>query len=315
MKKTVLLLLVLCLVFCSCAKADVGNTSASKVEGSVAGAGLTLYTPETTGSIDMPEEIDEKYLTPIFNRLNSANYACSLYYCDLETGFAMSYNGERMFAGASLVKAEFIIPIFEMIQSGKTTYETLYTYKASNKRGGTSKIPEDFNFGDKLTLKQIIEYTIIHSDNTGFNMLQEINSISSFMKWAKNKYGARFEYTTCNWLNANGVAVCWKDIYERASNGDEDFQWLISLLLQANANRFVKGGLPKGDDGESLYQVAHKYGMDINASNDAAIVFYKERPYLLIILTDYIGESTQSFMNKLSADVFEMHEYICSFDS
>ena len=62
---------------------------------------------------------------------------------------------------------------------------------------------------------------------------------------------------------------------------------------------------------ECLYEVAHKYGMDIKSSNDAAIVYYGERPYVLVILTDYLLINTQSFMNRISSDVFKIHEYIC----
>ncbi len=276
-------------------------------------AALKLYAPVGT-DIELPENIDEKYLNAIRERLDAADYACAMYYVDLETGLSVCYNEDRMFAGASLVKAEFLIPIFEMIQRGEVTYDTLLEYNRSVQRGGTSQIPKDFKYGDKLTLKTVIEYTVWHSDNTGFRMLQNINSLGSFMSWAKHKYGATFSYNECNWLNADGVADCWKDIYARYAAGDPDFQWYISLLLDANENKFVKGGLPTDSDGKCLYQVAHKYGMDINASNDAAIVFYEDRPYLLIILTDYIGYNTKSFMNKLSADVLKLHEYICSFD-
>ncbi len=319
MKHILLLLMVLLLILCGCSESVSGSASKDEsadtsVESST--DGLLLYTPGTVGDIDMPDEIDAKYLKPITDRLDAAPYACGMYYCDLETGLSLSYNGDRMFGGASLIKAEYLIPVFEMIQSGELSYDNLYTYNSSHKRGGTSEIPNDFKYGDKLSLRTIIEYTVIHSDNTGYYMLQcYVNSMSSFVDWAEDKYGAEFEFSGTSWLNPNGVADCWKDIYSRYKAGDEDFQWYMSLLLQANVNKFVKGGLPKDENGESLYEVAHKYGMDINASNDAAIVFYKDRPYLLIILTDYIGYNTESFMNKLSADVFNMHEYICSFNS
>lgn len=51
--------------------------------------------------------------------------------------------------------------------------------------------------------------------------------------------------------------------------------------------------------------------MDIKSSNDAAIVFYNDRPYVLVLLTDYLLINTQGFMNRVSADVFAIHEYIC----
>lgn len=265
--------------------------------------------------IELPDTIDAAYINNVKKHLNNAPYACALYYVDLETGLSMSYDPDRMFAGASLVKAEYLMMIFEMIEQGKISYDTKYTYTSANKRGGTTKIPYDYNYGDQLTLKEIIEYVVWHSDNTGFNMLQvNARSLWDLGPWAKARYGTTFTYDKCNWLNARGVAECWKEIYQRYKAGDENYTWYVELLLDANENKFVRGGLPKDAEGNAIYDVAHKYGMDINASNDAAIVFYKDRPYFLCILTDYIGINTQSFMNTVSSEVFKLHEHIVSYD-
>lgn len=277
---------------------------------------LTVPPNATADSgITLPANIDSTYINNIKQKLDNAPYACALYYVDLETGLSLTYDPDRWFAGASLVKAEYLMMVFEMIEKGDIGYDTKYTYTSANKRGGTTKIPYDYKYGDQLTLKEIIEYVVWHSDNTGFNMLQVyVTSLSNLGPWAKNRYGTSFKYDKCNWLNARGVAECWKEIYQRYKEGDENYTWYVELLLDANENKFIRGGLPKDAEGEAIYDVAHKYGMDINASNDAAIVFYEDRPYFLCILTDYIGINTQNFMNKVSADVFALHEHICEAD-
>ncbi len=263
--------------------------------------------------IELPDTIDTAYINNVKKHLDNAPYACSLYYVDLETGLSMSYDPDRMFAGASLVKAEYLMMIFEMIENGEISYDTKYTY--NTKRGGTTQIPYDYELGAKIPLREIIEYVVWHSDNTGFYMLQvNARSLWELGPWAKARYGTTFTYDKCNWLNARGVAECWKEIYQRYKAGDENYTWYVELLLEANENKFVRGGLPKDAEGNAIYDVAHKYGMDINASNDAAIVFYEDRPYFLCILTDYIGINTQSFMNTVSSEVFKLHEYIVSYD-
>lgn len=330
LRRVLLLLLTLSTIIgaTACGKAEKADDATDSTEDvsvstdtGTGGEGLpvmSLSVPPTAtadSGIKLPDVIDNKYLEAIKQRLDNAPYACALYYVDLETGLSVTYNPDRMFAGASLVKAEYLMMIFEMIENGEVSYDDLYTYTSANKRGGTTKIPQDFKYGDKLTLKQIIEYVVWHSDNTGFNMLQVyVCSLLKLRPWAKERYGTTFTYEGCNWLNARGVAECWKEIYQRYKAGDENYTWYVSLLLEANENKFVRGGLPKDENGEAIYQVAHKYGMDINASNDAAIVFYNDRPYFLCILTDYIGINTQSFMNKVSADVLALHEHICEAD-
>ena len=298
--------------------AEESSTDSVAAENGASLPMLSLSVPPTSyaeSGIELPDTIDSTYINNIKTKLDNAPYACAMYYVDLETGLSLTYNPDRMFAGASLVKAEYLMMIFEMIENGELSYEDLYTYTSANKRGGTTKIPQDFKYGDKLTLKQIIEYVVWHSDNTGFNMLQVYaRSLWDLGPWAKNRYGTTFYYEGCNWLNARGVAECWKEIYQRYKAGDENYTWYVSLLLEANENKFIRGGLPKNAEGNAIYDVAHKYGMDINASNDAAIVFYEGRPYFLCILTDYIGINTQSFMNSISSEVFKLHEYLVSFD-
>lgn len=332
MFKRLLFSLLAALVLLPALLSPCGANSADEAGGAEAGAGaeepavgadapaVGVDAPASAGgakgAIKLPRRIDEKHISAIKRKLDSAPYACAFYYVDLETGLSLVYNPDRMFAGASLIKAEYLMMVFELIEQGKVGYDNMYTYREANKRGGTTKIPLEHSFGDRLSLKEIIEYVVLHSDNTGYNMLQVyVRSYFDIFAWAKERYGTTFEYDGCNWLNARGVAECWKEIYARWKAGDENYLWYVSLLKEANENKFVKGGLPVDGSGEALYEVAHKYGMDINASDDAAIVFYKDRPYFLCILTDYIGINTKVFMNEVSAAVFEMHEDICSFNS
>ena len=279
---------------------------------------LSLSVPPTAyadSGIKLPDTVDSTLVNNIKQKLDNAPYACALYYVDLETGLSLTYNPDRMFAGASLVKAQYLMMVFEKIENGDISYDTKYTYTSANHKGGTTKIPDDYKYGDQLTLKEIIEYVVWHSDNSGFNMLQVyVTSLLNLGPWAMNRYGTKFTYEKCNWLNARGVAECWKEIYQRYKAGDENYTWYVELLLDANENKFIRGGLPKDAEGNAIYDVAHKYGMDINASNDAAIVFYEDRPYFLCILTDYIGINTQSFMNTVSAEVFKLHEDIVSYN-
>ena len=147
--------------------AEESSTDSVAAENGASLPMLSLSVPPTSyaeSGIELPDTIDSTYINNIKTKLDNAPYACAMYYVDLETGLSLTYNPDRMFAGASLVKAEYLMMIFEMIENGELSYEDLYTYTSANKRGGTTKIPQDFKDGDKLTLKQIIEYVVWHSD-------------------------------------------------------------------------------------------------------------------------------------------------------
>ncbi len=273
----------------------------------------------SSGGVELPETIPQWLLEVLENRLNSASFACAMYYCDLTTGFTVSYNETRLFGAASLIKAPYLLYIFEMIEKGEISLDDKHTYKKNQHLfGGTGKV-KDMPDGTVLTLKQIIEYIVYYSDNTAFKMLYNtasasggVLSLQDFHDKADKEYKAPFlNYPYGTVLNAGGVGRMFCEIYKRSQNS-ELYAWYVELLKDANENVFIKKGIPTDESGESLYVVAHKYGMDIKASNDAAIVFYGDRPYVLVVLTDYLlAGSNADFIAKISSDVFKIQSYIC----
>ena len=301
------LLLAALLLLCACTGAEA-----------VTGAGRAPSAPQASRAVtdELPEDIPGELLETLNKRLNNQTFACAMYYIDLTTGLTISYNADRQFAAASLIKAPYLMYILDMIAAGELSLDDVHTYRrAYHYIGGTGQIRymED---GTQLTLRQIIEYIVYDSDNVAFKMLNNgydgVLSIPAFHDMAMRDYDAPYYSGTYgNVLTASGVGRMFAEIYARAERGDELYVWFVDMLKDANENKFVKGGLPTDENGECLYEVAHKYGMDIKSSNDAAIVFYNDRPYVLVLLTDYLLINTQGFMNRVSADVFAIHEYIC----
>ncbi|MEG2118474.1 MAG: serine hydrolase, partial [Clostridia bacterium] len=264
--------------------------------------------------LTLPEMIPQSLTDKLEKRLNNQTFCCAMYYLDLETGFTITYNSDRLFGAASLIKAPYLYFIFDRISKGELSLDKVFTYKKSiHYFGGTgtvNKLPD----GSKLTLRQIIEHIFYESDNSAFRMLYNgtdgIMTLMDFHSKAVKEFDSPFlSGTYGSVLNASGVAKIFTKVYER-SKTEELFAWYIDLMKHANENKFVRGGLPVDENSECIYEVAHKYGMDIKSSNDAAIVFYEDRPYILIILTDYLGINTESFMNRISSDVYAIHQYI-----
>lgn len=301
------LLLAALLLLCACTGAEAVPA---------AGGAPTAAQPSPAVTAELPEDIPGELLETLNKRLNNQTFACAMYYIDLTTGLTISYNADRQFAAASLIKAPYLMYILDMIAAGELSLDDVHTYRrAYHYIGGTGQIRymED---GTQLTLRQIIEYIVYDSDNVAFKMLNNgydgVLSIPAFHDMAMRDYDAPYYSGTYgNVLTASGVGRMFAEIYARAERGDELYVWFVDMLKDANENKFVKGGLPTDENSECLYEVAHKYGMDIKSSNDAAIVFYNDRPYVLVLLTDYLLINTQGFMNRVSADVFAIHEYIC----
>ena len=279
----------------------------------------------------IPEQLPEKTLEALEALCDGTKYAISFYYYDLTTGFTMGYEADRTFRGASSIKMPYIAYVFELIDNGKASFDDTIALKSSDLRNGTSTIrDEKFPAGTKFTVRQLVEYLMKDSDNTAFAMLNRTYSLSSFISWANSKYGTNFYAARDkngdpgNSMTAASAGRMLRLIYERAAAGNEDYIWLLDLMKQANKNTFVKYGLADTKDGiwyekyRRNIEVSHKYGMDVYASNDAAIVHYEDRPYVLVILTDWIGYPsdglwwTEGDMRTVSYYVFQLHKYLQS---
>ncbi len=264
-----------------------------------------------SSSLKLPDSIPSELTDKLESLLNNSAYACAMHYIDLETGFEITYNEDRWFGGASTIKAPFMMSLLNKIEEGRLSFEHKLTY--SYDRSGTVQISKDYDLGAKLSIRLLIEYLIYYSDNVAFSLLlNQACSLGEFRNFCKDNYGGDIYKDGINQLTANVVARAFEDLYHKSKTGNETYVWYIELLKQANENKFIRNGLPTDENGKYIYEVAHKYGMDINASNDAAIVFCGERPYVLVVLTDYIGYNTQTFINKVSAAVYDIHKYIIS---
>ncbi|HBL83949.1 MAG: hypothetical protein A2Y17_03950 [Clostridiales bacterium GWF2_38_85] len=289
----------------------------------------TFIKENDLSSLAIPETLPEKTMEALEKLCDERLYEISFYYYDIETGFTMSYNEDRVFKSASCIKMPYMCYILHLIDEGDMSLDDKIALTAADLRQGTSTIrDEGFAVGTEFTIKQLIEYLMIGSDNTAFAMFCRVQSVWKFASWANSNYGTKFnvainrEKVGQNSMTAKSTARMLRLIYEKAQDGEENYLWLIELLKQANKNTFVKYGIADTSYGiwDSDYrldvEVAHKYGMDVHASNDAALVLYEDRPYILVILTDWIGYPsdnlwwTEGDMRTVSYYIFQLHKYI-----
>ena len=114
------LLLAALLALCACA----GPQPSAAPSGSATPA---LLSPVSGG--ELPEDIPEGLLETLNKRLNNQTFACALYYIDLTTGLTMSYNADRQFAAASLIKAPYLMYILDMVAAGELSLDDVHTYR------------------------------------------------------------------------------------------------------------------------------------------------------------------------------------------
>lgn len=320
MKRLLCLLLSLSALFClACCSNELHAVPNESTAEAIEGSDFAVAYPAPGGTdIDLPDTIPQSVIKKLEKMVNDAVFTNAFYYKDLATGLTITYNADRYFAAASLQKSTYLYFVFKMIDEGKIALTDEHILLKEQKYPGSGSLRNKPD-GTVLTLKEIIEYMISISDNTAYKMLyyssdQQVMSLSSYHNNSKKEFGMRAMNNdgTLMILNANGTGDIFSEIYYRSLES-ENFAWYVDIMKNANQNVYIKGGI---EDAGASYEVAHKYGMDYRVCDDAGIVLYKDRPYVLVLLADFLGDENYptDFMRHVSEEIFYIHEYITSPD-
>lgn len=266
------------------------------------------------------------------------------YYKDISTGNVVTYNADEIMYSASLIKAPYIFAILEEIDSfeknkhdfdsagnalydengeplfegqhpnydenGKLIYnageekynlDVVWTYEPTSMYELGSGEIINMPAGTELTWRELVEYTLLYSDNVAFAQLRERFGYSSFYTKVA-KLGIKGVPTGFMNLSANDCAIFLEEIYKYFETGTENALLMKDCMIRSQHTVMISVHYPSGT-------VAHKYGWDIGAFHDMAII-YDDEPYLLVILTDYDdgGKDALSFIGDTVAITKEIHE-------
>ncbi|ADU21830.1 serine hydrolase [Ruminococcus albus] len=242
----------------------------------------------TVSDIDMVYSNDE--LEKCFDRLqeicNESYFPLSFSYKNMDTGAYIGYRQYDQYMTCSCVKAPYVK---SLLAKGIDLKEKI---PLSTKWEGDYEGIVNEEYGKEFTAKKLIEYTILDSDNTAYQLLCLRYGAGDFNNHQYEigsnytlGYNAEWIFTFCN---TDDMMKDYEDIY-RFAKKDKNGKWLIKLMKNAKLN--IQIGAALGDK----YTVAQKYGSDYQeeAFNDCAIV-YADSPFVLCIMTKQYPETEES---------------------
>jgi beta-lactamase class A len=89
-----------------------------------------------------------------------------LYVRHLDTGQEVAINADSLFPTASMIKIPITIGIFNKIEKGELSYDSVLTYRDSLASGVGEDILASFRDGEKISLAKVLMLMITTSDNT-----------------------------------------------------------------------------------------------------------------------------------------------------
>ena len=246
------------------------------------------------------------YQSEVTTALKNNKEDSTFLYYDINTGDTFSYEeNEEMFT-ASTIKAALAIYIYDLASKGQTSLDKKLTYSASY-YGGGSGILRTKTIGSMFTIRTLIEYSIVESDNSAYLMLLNEYGYKNVQAFWLGQGTTTTYKTSTKWgtMTATDGLIYMKYLYKFARENKEYGMSLIKVFKSAKVKYIYAPVF-------SEVEIAHKSGFTLEAANDLSIVFAKN-PYIITIFTEKNGlSSDRTFFVNITNKINAYHEYYWS---
>jgi len=227
------------------------------------------------------------------------NYNLSVGYKDLTYGYSFYDNKDAIYYAASTIKSLDALYIYTKAAAGEIDLDSTLTY-TSSVRMGSSIATEKLRYGTKISLRDLVKYTITVSDNSAHNMLLNYIGKNNLREFGES-LGATTTLT--EWdifgnINVNDAMIYMDAIYKFTKENGELGQELASYFIESEDNnlKFEDLGI----------NALVKYGnYDIFYHNIGVVD--STHPYLLVILTKIGQNNGREVMPVIRDKVMEIH--------
>ena len=211
----------------------------------------------------------------------------SVYYRDLNNGPWLGIGEDEHYSPASLLKVPFLIAALKQAEEDPTFLDKKIKYE-SNIDNNKQNIVDgtQLEVGKEYTIRELLEYMIIHSDNDAKNLLL-MNLWKPVFHDVFYDLGIPIEnYTDAdNFLTVKEYASYFRILYNATYLNKNMSEQALLLLSKTNYNNGIVAGVPSG------VVVAHKFGerffpqQNIKQLHDCGIVYKPGQPYLICVMT------------------------------
>lgn len=238
-----------------------------------------------------------------------------IYIKDLETGKTWSYNAEKLFPSASLIKVPIMAAVFEKIKLGEFTLDTQIKLTRPSRVGGSGSL-KWVREGTSLSVLEIVYKMITESDNTATKMLidqvgmpylseafvklglEHTNITPEGMSLSSNRV-KRENYTT-----PREMASLLERIYAGELVNRESSEFMLDVLKHTKSRSRLRKGLPLG------WEIGHKTGLLRKSCHDVGIVFSPRGDYVIAVLTSEAPSYTmaKNFISKVAKLTYQYYK-------
>lgn len=216
-----------------------------------------------------------------------------LIYYDLSSNEEININGDLEFSAASTYKLGLNVLFYYLASQGEINLNEYISYTSSDYEEGTGILYTTGSLGS-YTIQDLLDYSIIYSDNIATNMLgRYLGGHSNVRQQLYELLDIDFN-SKGNYITANIELSILKYLY---SNRNEiNFSHLIETLKNTEFHDRLDKYIP-----EKI--VAHKIGTYDSYVHDTGIIF-DDNPYILIIYTHAVADAEEKIA-QISKAIYE----------
>jgi len=232
---------------------------------------------------------------------------------DMQSNWEISFNKDKSYPSASVVKIPIMVSCFEAIHKGILDYDSLVRLRAKDKVSG-SGVLKNAPVGKEVSISQLLELMITKSDNTAANILIEKLGFD-YLNDSFKSYGIKntnlsrkmmdFKARSKgieNYTTAEDIAIVLEKIYHGEMINRDVSQQCLELLKRQKINNRIPKHLPK----EAV--VAHKTGLERFVCHDAGIVYTSKGDFLICALVKHsktTSKSAKEFIASIAKTTYE----------
>jgi len=235
---------------------------------------------------------------------------------DLQTGWELAYNRDKLFPSASLAKIPLMAACFLKAEQGKIGLHRNISLKSADKLSG-SGVLKNMPAGTRFSVDRLIGLMIYDSDNTAANILTNLAGID-YLNSAFRGFGLKetrlsrkiADYQLRdkgveNYTTPEDMALLLERIYRKGLGNKKVSDQCVNMLKLTRMNDRIPKYLP------AETTIAHKTGLENGVCHDAGIVFSRKGDFIIVVLTSHANSSSapsKEFIAKISLYAYKYFE-------
>ncbi len=216
----------------------------------------------------------------------------SLYIEYANTGANIIVNQDTYVFPASLVKLPIAIAAMKKVEDGEWNLDNelvLFAGDADIESGRVGAQLGDNPIGTRFSIRTLIEYSLVYSDNTASNILLR-NVGDSELRAIIDALGLEALFRNNGALSVKEYTRILRALYSASYLDRESSQYVLELMDASTFNEFLTYGV------DESVKFPHKYGehTDRRVFADSGILYIPERPVLISVVVEGDSERTRS---------------------